>query len=65
VLTETTPAPLPQNKNEGKMKKITIILVALVAVIGYIVMQNNIQPDCGKLLQGDSAAVEMYVTYCK
>jgi len=47
------------------MKKITIILVALVAVIGYIVMQNNIQPDCGKLLQGDSAAVEMYVTYCK
>lgn len=65
MLTKTTQAPLPQNKHEGNMKKITIILVIILAAILYTAMRGSIAPDCSKLLNGDSAAQEMYVTYCK
>lgn len=45
--------------------KITIILLIILAAVLYTAMRGSIAPDCSKLLSGDSAAQDMYVTYCK
>lgn len=49
------------------MKKQTtiIILLIIVAAALYAYMMNSMRPDCNALVNGDKAAQEMYVTYCK
>jgi VCBS repeat-containing protein len=49
------------------MKKQNIALIVLIiAAAGlYAYMMNTMRPDCNALVNGDKAAQEMYVTYCK